>query len=150
MSRYRTCCNELLTAAAAIREADRILITADAGLGVDSGLPDFRGQQGFWNTHPQYENAGLSFSDLTNPIWFFNNQQQRQRFYEWKSAMADKRIVTIELGAGTTIGGIRSRGNSMPGILIRINPSESEEPQGTLSIPMGVQGIDGIIQKQGA
>ena len=79
------------------------------------------------------------------------SEQQRQRFYEWKSAMADKRIVTIELGAGTTIGGILSRGDSMPGILIRINPSESEGPQGTLSIPMGaLQTIDGIIQKQGA
>ena len=30
-----------------IEEADAILITAGAGMGVDSGLPDFRGNEGF-------------------------------------------------------------------------------------------------------
>jgi NAD-dependent SIR2 family protein deacetylase len=30
-----------------IREADGLLITAGAGMGVDSGLPDFRGTEGF-------------------------------------------------------------------------------------------------------
>ena len=39
-------------AAEAIAEAETILITAGAGMGVDSGLPDFRGNQGFWNLHP--------------------------------------------------------------------------------------------------
>lgn len=39
-------------AATAIVAADTILIAAGAGMGVDSGLPDFRGQQGFWKTHP--------------------------------------------------------------------------------------------------
>ena len=31
-----------------IQAADSILITAGAGMGVDSGLPDFRGKEGFW------------------------------------------------------------------------------------------------------
>ena len=31
-----------------IAEADAIIITAGAGMGVDSGLPDFRGDLGFW------------------------------------------------------------------------------------------------------
>ena len=35
-------------AANAVRRADRILVCAGAGFGVDSGLPDFRGSQGFW------------------------------------------------------------------------------------------------------
>lgn len=30
-----------------IQEADVLLITAGAGMGVDSGLPDFRGVEGF-------------------------------------------------------------------------------------------------------
>jgi hypothetical protein len=30
------------------RAADAVLITAGAGLGIDSGLPDFRGPAGFW------------------------------------------------------------------------------------------------------
>lgn len=39
-------------AAEAIRNADAILIGAGAGMGVDSGLPDFRGNDGFWKAYP--------------------------------------------------------------------------------------------------
>ncbi len=35
-----------------IAQADAILITAGAGMGVDSGLPDFRGNEGFWKAYP--------------------------------------------------------------------------------------------------
>ena len=35
-------------AARAIREANALLITTGAGMGVDSGLPDFRGRHGVW------------------------------------------------------------------------------------------------------
>ena len=35
-------------AAGAIAAADAILLTTGAGFGVDSGLPDFRGDEGFW------------------------------------------------------------------------------------------------------
>ena len=38
----------LQQAAEAIRKADALLIGAGAGMGVDSGLPDFRGPEGFW------------------------------------------------------------------------------------------------------
>jgi NAD-dependent SIR2 family protein deacetylase len=37
---------KLEKAASLLREADGLLITAGAGMGVDSGLPDFRGRQG--------------------------------------------------------------------------------------------------------
>ena len=35
-------------AAKAIIDAKYLLISAGAGMGVDSGLPDFRGDEGFW------------------------------------------------------------------------------------------------------
>ena len=35
-------------AAKALLESKSILIGAGAGMGVDSGLPDFRGKEGFW------------------------------------------------------------------------------------------------------
>ncbi len=38
-------------AAQAIQEADAIIILAGAGMGVDSGLPDFRGKEGFWKAY---------------------------------------------------------------------------------------------------
>ncbi|MDO9047497.1 MAG: Sir2 family NAD-dependent protein deacetylase [Methylobacter sp.] len=270
----------LQQAATAIVAAESILITAGAGMGVGSGLPDFRGHQGFWKIHPQYAAEGLSFSDLANPIWFENDpakawgfygyryqlyqktiphpgfallkcwqdkaqqpgfvvtsnvdgqfqkagfsderisechgaihylqctvsctdeiwtapelrfdidpqqllakgdlpicprcgelarpnvlmfgdrdwlstrsDQQRRRFYEWENTIAGKKTVTIELGAGSTIGGIRRTGASMPGTLIRINPREAEGPPGTISLAMGaleaLQAIDAVIQDHG-
>ncbi|WP_340124235.1 SIR2 family NAD-dependent protein deacylase [Methylobacter svalbardensis] len=268
-------------AATAIVAADTILITAGAGMGVDSGLPDFRGQQGFWKTHPQYAAANLTFIDLANPIWFeqdparawgfygyryqlyqqthphpgfallkrwqdnaqqpgfvvtsnvdgqfqkagfseeriyechgaihylqctasckneiwtvpafsfdiepqqllavgdlplcpycgeparpnvlmfgdhdwlsSRSDQQGQQFYAWKNTMMTKKVVTIELGAGSTIGGIRRMGEHMSGTLIRINHREAEGPPGTISLAMGaleaLQAIDAAIQSQRA
>lgn len=40
----------ILHAKEIIKNADAIVITAGAGMGVDSGLPDFRGDQGFWKS----------------------------------------------------------------------------------------------------
>ena len=57
-------------AAAAIRAARAMLITAGAGMGVDSGLPDFRGDQGFWNAYPMYERLGINFIGAANPANF--------------------------------------------------------------------------------
>ena len=38
-------------AAEAIVSAEALIFTAGAGIGVDSGLPDFRGNKGFWNAY---------------------------------------------------------------------------------------------------
>jgi NAD-dependent SIR2 family protein deacetylase len=65
-------------AADAIGSARSIVITAGAGMGVDSGLPDFRGDRGFWNAYPMYERLGLSFVDAANPAHF-----QRDPAFGW-------------------------------------------------------------------
>ena len=39
-------------AAALLMQADSLIITAGAGMGIDSGLPDFRGPGGFWGVYP--------------------------------------------------------------------------------------------------
>ncbi|SMC27642.1 Sir2 family protein [Andreprevotia lacus DSM 23236] len=57
-------------AAACLRGADALLITAGAGMGVDSGLPDFRGNQGFWQAYPALGRAKLAFSSIANPQAF--------------------------------------------------------------------------------
>jgi NAD-dependent SIR2 family protein deacetylase len=44
------------------------LIGAGAGMAVDSGLPDFRGPEGFWKAYPPFR--GRQFSDLSTPHWF--------------------------------------------------------------------------------
>jgi NAD-dependent SIR2 family protein deacetylase len=57
-------------AAAALRSAGALVVTAGAGMGVDSGLPDFRGDHGFWKAYPPYERLGISFVDAANPVHF--------------------------------------------------------------------------------
>jgi NAD-dependent SIR2 family protein deacetylase len=58
----------LRRAADALRQADALLIGAGAGMGVDSGLPDFRGSEGFWKAYPPFR--GRPFAEMSNPHWF--------------------------------------------------------------------------------
>lgn len=68
-------------AAQRIRHADALVITSGAGMGVDSGLPDFRGNQGFWNAYPMYERLGLSFIQAANPEHFEDDPHFGWGFY---------------------------------------------------------------------
>lgn len=68
-------------AARAIESARALVITAGAGMGVDSGLPDFRGNEGFWNAYPPYRKLGLGFSSLANPKWFTDDPAFAWGFY---------------------------------------------------------------------
>ena len=68
-------------AAQDIMSAEAILIGAGAGMGVDSGLPDFRGGQGFWQAYPPYEKLGLDFVTLANPRWFRDDPMLAWGFY---------------------------------------------------------------------
>ncbi|OUD15770.1 SIR2 family NAD-dependent protein deacylase [Thioflexithrix psekupsensis] len=62
-------------------EADAVVILAGAGMGVDSGLPDFRGKEGFWRAYPPLAKFGYSFSDMANPIWFKRDPKLAWAFY---------------------------------------------------------------------
>ena len=68
-------------AAGAIGGADALLIGAGAGMGVDSGLPDFRGSQGFWRAYPPYARLGLGFAALADPRWFRDDPPLAWGFY---------------------------------------------------------------------
>lgn len=65
----------------AISEAEALLITAGAGMGVDSGLPDFRGDTGFWKAYPPFADKGIGFAEMANPKWFFNDPLVAWGFY---------------------------------------------------------------------
>ena len=75
--------NEMTTlfsrAAEAIESANHIYITAGAGMGVDSGLPDFRGDEGFWRAYPALR--GYSFQKMANPQWFIKDPSRAWGFY---------------------------------------------------------------------
>lgn len=73
--------NQIKQAAEAIAAADGLLITAGAGIGVDSGLPDFRGREGFWRAYPALAKLGLSFEQMANPQWFTSDPRLAWAFY---------------------------------------------------------------------
>ncbi|MGE5664543.1 MAG: SIR2 family NAD-dependent protein deacylase [Deltaproteobacteria bacterium] len=68
-------------AADAIGTAEVLIIVAGAGMGVDSGLPDFRGERGFWNAYPMYERLGISFVGAANPAHFQDDPAFGWGFY---------------------------------------------------------------------
>lgn len=66
-------------AAELIRSADALLIGAGAGMGVDSGLPDFRGNEGFWKAYPPFR--GRIFAEMSNPTWFRRDPELAWGFF---------------------------------------------------------------------
>lgn len=77
----RSMSNALTVATRFIQEADALLITAGAGMGIDSGLPDFRGDNGFWRAYPHLQRAGLSFQEVASPFMFARHPQLAWGFY---------------------------------------------------------------------
>ncbi len=72
---------EIERATVAVRYAEASLITAGAGMGVDSGLPDFRGTEGFWKAYPAIARLGLRFDEIANPEWFEKAPELAWAFY---------------------------------------------------------------------
>lgn len=57
-------------AAQLIEQADGLVFAAGAGMGVDSGLPDFRGKDGFWQAYPALAQAKIDFHEIASPQSF--------------------------------------------------------------------------------
>lgn len=71
---YQACVNVL-------KQADGLLITAGAGMGVDSGLPDFRGAGGFWRHYPALGKENIHFHDIASPQAFHEHPKRAWGFY---------------------------------------------------------------------
>ncbi len=267
--------NQIQLCAELIDQADGLLITAGAGMGVDSGLPDFRGNDGFWQAYPALRQAGIDFSSIaspetfdldprlawgfyghrlklyretqshagfamlrdfarfmehgvcvftsnvdgqfqkagfseievsechgsihylqcldgcTNEIWpadgfdpvvdeaacrllsalplcpqcgavarpailMFGDWQWNARRYEAQKARLDewlaavRRLVIIEIGAGTAIPSVRHFGEFQDAFLIRINPTDARLPEGKRGISLPMDGLQGLSQIQAA
>ena len=65
--------DSILAAKNAWQEAEAILVGAGAGMGLDSGLPDFRGKSGFWKAYPPLAKMRIEFEEMANPYWFTKN-----------------------------------------------------------------------------
>ncbi|HEY1966796.1 MAG TPA: Sir2 family NAD-dependent protein deacetylase [Pseudonocardia sp.] len=56
-------------------------------MGVDSGLPDFRGPDGFWRAYPPYRRLGLAFEELADPVHFVDDPELAWGFYGHRLAL---------------------------------------------------------------
>lgn len=70
----------LVLAANIITDADVILIGAGAGASVDSGLPDFRSERGFWKAYPPAADLGFCYEDVAEGPWFVKNPEMAWGF----------------------------------------------------------------------
>jgi len=61
---------DLRRAAEAVHGAKALVFTSGAGMGVDSGLPDFRGPEGFWRAYPALRGRGIKLASMSTPHWF--------------------------------------------------------------------------------
>lgn len=79
--------NTLRRAARLIAQADGLLITAGAGIGIDSGLPDFRGPQGFWKAYPELGRRQIDFTEIASPLSFLAEPELAWGFYGHRLAL---------------------------------------------------------------
>ena len=73
--------DSLRHAAELIDQSDALVVAAGAGMGVDSGLPDFRGEHGFWKAYPALGRDRIPFSRIASPQAFRDNLQRAWGFY---------------------------------------------------------------------
>ncbi len=76
-----TAAEAVARAAELLAQADGLIVAAGAGMGVDSGLPDFRGTEGFWRAYPALKQAGLAFEEVASPHTFVHEPRLAWGFY---------------------------------------------------------------------
>jgi len=96
-------------AAQLLRDAEALLVCAGAGMGVDSGLPDFRGNQGFWEAYPALRASGIVFHEIANPAAFEADPLRAWGFYGHRLQLYRETVPH----AGFAI--LRELASSMPG-----------------------------------
>lgn len=74
-------------AADLIEDADALIVAAGAGMGIDSGLPDFRGPEGFWREYPALGRRRLRFYEVANPKAFETHPAIAWGFYGHRLAL---------------------------------------------------------------
>ena len=68
-------------------QADSLIFSAGAGIGVDSGLPDFRGNQGMWKAYPELGRQNFDFTEIANPAAFDAQPYLAWGFYGHRLAL---------------------------------------------------------------
>lgn len=71
----------------AFQRTDSLIISAGAGMGVDSGLPDFRGNHGMWQAYPELGKQRIDFTEIANPAAFRLHPRLAWGFYGHRLAL---------------------------------------------------------------
>ena len=74
-------------AASVIRDATALIVTCGAGMGVDSGMPDFRGKQGFWKAFPVLKDRNIDLASMSTPGWFDKDPDFAWGFFGYRYNM---------------------------------------------------------------
>ncbi len=72
-------------------------------------LPDFRGDEGFWNAYPPYRTLGVGFMNMANPAWFRRDPRFAWGFY------GHRRNLYRETKPHEGFAILRRWGEAMPG-----------------------------------
>lgn len=96
-------------AARLIGNAEALLVTAGAGLGVDSGLPDFRGRDGFWRAYPALARARIAFEEAACPDTFRRDPHLAWGFYGHRLALYRRTVPHLGFAL------LRRWGERLPG-----------------------------------
>ena len=72
---------KLAQAAHLVQNAKALVIAAGAGMGIDSGLPDFRSDEGFWRAYPALGQQQLPFARIASPYAFQKRPATAWGFY---------------------------------------------------------------------
>lgn len=78
---------EIARAARLMAQADALVVAAGAGMGVDSGLPDFRGSSGFWQAYPALGRAKIDFRAAASAPSFASHPERAWGFYGHRLAL---------------------------------------------------------------
>ncbi|WP_082221498.1 SIR2 family NAD-dependent protein deacylase [Herbaspirillum chlorophenolicum] len=61
-------------------------------MGVDSGFPDFRGNEGFWKAYPPLAKTGITFSEIANGEAFVEDPVRSWGFYGHRLALYSETV----------------------------------------------------------
>ena len=75
-------CNNLLN-----NTNNDILIITGAGMGCDSGLPDYRSNNGFWKNYKRNIFKNMTLYEMSQSKWFKNNPSKAWGFYEHRKLL---------------------------------------------------------------
>jgi len=90
--------HQIAHAARMVLEADAIIVAAGAGMGVDSGLPDFRGNEGFWNAYPALAGDGIDFTQAASAQGFARDGARAWGFYGHRLALYRRTVPHAGFG----------------------------------------------------